>query len=202
MLTRNLHVRFNLRFRTAAIAALMALAFIASADAAYMLVKARLAQLLIEHSWNTTGSQPWPWADTKPVARLVIPDIELDSYVLNGATGAALAFGPGMVSGSATPGESGVTMIAAHRDTHFETLGEISPGALVHLQNTDKRWHQYQVTDIRIADSRIEHIEPLVGDSKMILVTCYPFGALIPGGPLRYVVEAELMHKSGGKAHS
>jgi len=26
----------------------------------------------------------------------------------------------------------------------------------------------------------------------LTLVTCYPFGALMPGGPLRYVVTAEI----------
>ena len=158
-----------------------------------MLAKAHLAQLLIKRSWISTGKQPWPWADTRPVARLVVKDIQLDSYVLNGATGAVLAFGPGMVSGSATPGENGVTMIAAHRDTHFESLGEISQGSVVRVQNPDKQWHRYIVTGTRIADSRVEFIEPNLADSKLILVTCYPFDALMPGGPLRYVVEAELI---------
>lgn len=182
-------------FRATIIAALLSLAFFTAGEATYMLAKARLAQFLIERSWISTGNQPWPWADTWPIARLLIPDIKLDSFVLSGATGATLAFGPGMVSGSAAPGENGVTMIAAHRDTHFESLSQISQGSVIRIQNTDKLWHQYRVTGIRIADSRTEFIEPNPADSKMILVTCYPFDALIPGGPLRFVVEAELIIK-------
>ncbi len=161
-----------------------------------MLAKARLAQILIEQSWNRAGGPPWPWADTKPIAHLVVPEIELDSYVLSGATGATLAFGPGMLSGSAAPGETGVTMIAAHRDTHFKLLREITRGTLIQLQDTDRQWYQYRVNDIHVADSRVDYIEPLSGESKLVLVTCYPFDALIPGGPLRYVVEAELIPRS------
>lgn len=171
----------------------MTMAILVSGDAAILLTKAHLSQILIRHSWNSTATQPWPWADTWPVARLVIADIQLDNYVLNGATGAVLAFGPGMTGGSAQPGENGVTMIAAHRDTHFEALRDIAHGDLIRLQNTSKQWHQYRVTGIRIADSRSEAVEPFADHSLLMLVTCYPFDALIAGGPLRYVVEAELL---------
>ena len=178
--------------RTIAIAVITTMALLPAADATYLIAKAKLAQTLIERSWSKEHNQPWPWADTRPVARLVIPDLDLDSYVLSGATGAILAFAPGMVSGSAEPGTNGVTMIAAHRDTHFEPLQDIKPNSVIRIQNTDKQWHQYRVTNIHVADSRIDAIEPLVDDSRVILVTCYPFDALLPGGPLRFVVEATL----------
>ena len=29
------------------------------------------------------------------------------------------------------------------------------------------------------------------GGERLLLVTCYPFDALVPGGPLRYVVVAD-----------
>ena len=180
-------------FNNALSVVLLTIAILVFGDAAALVVKAQLAQVLIARSWNTTAEHPWPWADTRPVARLVIPDIKLDNFVLDGATGAVLAFGPGMTAGSAIPGGSGVTMIAAHRDTHFEALEDISEGDLIRLQNTRKQWHQYRVTGIRIADSRSEAVEPLADDSLLMLVTCYPFDALIPGGPLRYVVEAQLL---------
>jgi len=181
--------------RTALAAVLLSLAVLPAGDATYMIAKARLAQVLINKSWHTTGNQPWPWADTVPVARLVIPGINLDNYVLDGATGATLAFGPGMVSGSARPGGRGVTMIAAHRDTHFEPLQHIAADSLVRIQSRDRVWHQYRVTTTRVADSRVDSITPSIGESRMVLVTCYPFDALVPGGPLRFVVEAELVGK-------
>ncbi len=36
------------------------------------------------------------------------------------------------------------------------------------------------------------------GDTRLTLVTCYPFDALRPGGPLRYVVTALLAEEPGG----
>jgi len=183
--------------RTALAAALFSLALLPVADAAYMIAKARLAQTLIKNSWHTTGDYPWPWADTVPVARLVIPGIDVDHYVLDGASGATLAFGPGMVSGSARPGGGGVTMIAAHRDTHFAPLKDIATDALIRIQTTDRVWHQYRVTTIRVADSRVDSITPSIGESRMVLVTCFPFDALLPGGPLRFVAEAELVATQG-----
>lgn len=179
--------------RATVVSILMALAMLPAADATYMHAKAKLAQTLIERSWNTDGAYPWPWADTAPVARLVIPGVALDNYVLDGATGAALAFGPGMVSGSAKPGGKGVTMIAAHRDTHFEPLRNIDANEIIRIQSADKHWHQYRVTKITIADNRVDTFTPLISESLLVLVTCYPFDALIPGGPLRFVVEAELI---------
>jgi len=179
--------------RNTIVSILMALAMLPAADATYMHAKAKLAQVLIERSWNTDARHPWPWADTAPVARLVIPRVELDNYVLDGATGSALAFGPGMVSGSAEPGSNGVTMIAAHRDTHFEPLRDIEASDVIRIQGADKHWHQYRVTKISIADNRVDTFTPSISESVLVLVTCYPFDAVLPGGPLRYVVEAELI---------
>ena len=167
-------------------------AAVPAADASYMLLKARLAQALIEHSWLDTRKSPWPWADTLPVARLVIPRLSVDSFVLAGAAGESLAFGPGMVSGSSEPGQPGVTMIAAHRDTHFKPLQNIKTDDLINIQGPDRQWHRYRVSSIGIADSRSESISSRSDHSRMVLVTCYPFNALNAGGPLRFVVEADL----------
>lgn len=181
----------SLDSRTLLKVVLLTLAALPALDGSYLLAKAHLAQRLIERSWNTEAKHPWPWADTAPVAKLQIPALGLDSYVLDGATGATLAFGPGMVSGSAQPGSTGITMIAAHRDTHFESLQHIATGDIIKIQDPNKQWFHYRVTAIRIADSRTETVRSTVFEPLLLLVTCYPFDALIPGGPLRYVVEAE-----------
>ena len=84
--------------------------------------KAQLAQILIESAWNKTlvdqhAHKPWPWADTWPVARMHTADEEL--YILEGAQGNSLAFGPGHLQGSVLPGKKGISIIGGHRDTHF-----------------------------------------------------------------------------------
>ena len=82
--------------------------------------KAWLAPLLIDRAWyesqrHATEVKPWPWADTWPVARLSVPTQGIERYVLSGANGASLPFGPGHMTGTALPGESGTIVIAGHR---------------------------------------------------------------------------------------
>src|SRR5258708_29171650 len=79
---------------------------------AWIQAKAWLAQSLIAHAWTRTLSgerqaKPWPWADTWPVARLSVPPLGIERYLLAGADGAAMAFGPGHISGTPLPGEAG-----------------------------------------------------------------------------------------------
>ena len=59
-------------------------------QAAYIAAKAELAQVLIGKAWQRTlaGEQavkPWPWADTWPVARLIMAERDVDLFVLAGA---------------------------------------------------------------------------------------------------------------------
>ena len=172
-----------------------------AADAAYMLLKAQLAQYLISRAWSDTAPstegdrphdfKPWPWADTHPVARLKITELNLDTWVLNGSSGTTLAFGPGLTEGSANIGENGLVMIGAHRDTHFRNLDQVQVGHTIKLQDTDRRWHTYEVTHLGIADSRVDRLPVTEDAPRLALITCYPFDTLSVGGPLRYVVEAQ-----------
>ena len=129
----------------------------------YIHAKAWLAQALIESAWDSTLAgerevRPWPWADTWPVARLRIPDAEVDLYVLADASGRSLAFGPGYWNGSAAPGSVGNTIIAAHRDTHFSFLRLATPGQEMFLQTLDGREHRYRLMETRVLDSRRDRI--------------------------------------------
>src|SRR5690348_15444152 len=56
-------------------------------------------------------------ADGSPVARLVIPGIDLDEIVLEGSD--ELNAGPGHVTGTALPGASGNAIIAGERERAF-----------------------------------------------------------------------------------
>ncbi len=189
---------FSLRTFLLAVTALLALA--PAANATYMLAKAELAQLLIARAWSKSTAvnymPPWPWADTRPVARLQIKRLAMDSWVLSGANGNALAFGPGLAKGSSQPGSPGVAVIGGHRDTHFRQLQHISLADRVRLQSENRQWNEYQVTSISIADSRTDSIAMESDSQTLVLVTCYPFNALVSGGPLRYVIEAELIQRS------
>ncbi len=49
----------------------------------------------------------------------------------------------------------------------------------------------YRVTGTEVIDARHARLAPDDGRPVLSLVTCYPFDAIDPGGPLRYVVTAE-----------
>ena len=155
----------------------------------WILAKAELAQVLIAGAWaRTSPALPWPWADTWPVARLRVPALDVEQYVLEGASGQALAFGPGRLTESAAPGEPGVLVIAGHRDTHFRFLNKLEKGSTVYLDRPTANTVAYVVTDTRVLDSRRQPLW-VTGDA-LLLVTCYPFDAVATGGPLRYIVTA------------
>ncbi len=164
---------------------------------ALIYAKAALAPHLMAYAWEASlndGGQPhkpWPWADTWPVARLSVPELGIEQYVLAGATGNALAFGPGLDSAGAAPGDTGTTIIAGHRDTHFSFLQELKPAMTFDIELADGRSLRYRAGAAQVIDSRQPAARPsLTGPARLELVTCYPFDAVVPGGPLRYIVSA------------
>jgi sortase A len=167
-------------------------------QAAYIHLKADLAQWLIARAWErhergVTAARPWPWADTTPVARLVLPRGATQQvyYVLEGSSGRNLAFGPAHDPASVLPGDVGNSVISGHRDTVFAILGSLVAGDRVRVDRPGRSsW--FIVTDTRVVDATATRIalDSLV--PRLTLVTCYPFAALDPGGPLRWVVSAQL----------
>ena len=154
--------------------------------------KAWLAQHLIAHAWQTTLEQgapqrPWPWADTWPVARLTTPAGET-LYVLESTSGEALAFGPGRLAGGI--GSDQALTLAGHRDTHFAFLQTLNPGQPFAVQLADGSQQHFQISRQQVINSQQHPLHIPRDDQQLILITCYPFGALTPGGPLRYVVTA------------
>lgn len=157
--------------------------------------KAALAQVLLERAWRETLAgetdvRPWQWADTWPVARLEIPRLGASMIVLAGASGRTLAFGPGHSHGTPLPGERGTSIVSGHRDTHFAVLQELRQGDEIAIERTDGRIIHYEVEQIQLADTRTMRIGIVADDNALVLVTCWPFDAVVPGGPLRYVVTA------------
>ena len=167
--------------------------------------KAWLAQVLLTRAWETTLAgastvRPWPWADTYPMARLRVPALGVDQVVLAGASGRTLAFGPGHLDGTTAPGEVGHTVLSGHRDTHFRFLEDLEAGTELRLQRPDGAWRSYRVVETRVIDARRARLAPGDGRPALTLVTCYPFDAIVPGGPLRYLVFAEGESAAAGEA--
>lgn len=169
--------------------------------ACWIHVKAFAAQLLINAAWDRTQrgaeqARPWPWADTTPISRMTFQGQDT-LVVLEGSSGRNLAFAPSHDAASVLPGERGNSVISAHRDTHFRVLEQARVGDRIAVERADGQRFLFSVTDVRVADSRTMRIALDAEEPRLTLVTCYPFDAISPGGPLRFVVTAHLIAGAG-----
>jgi sortase A len=158
-------------------------------------VKAIAAQFLLERAFDRSLAarhpvKPWRWADMAPVARIRVPRLGVDRVVLDTGSGQAMAFGPTLLPGGATLGSPGVTVIAAHRDTHFRFLRNVRVGDRIEVEGIDGRRRQYRMTGSGIVRWDRFAVPRDLSSNVLALSTCYPFDA-IRHGPLRYVVWAE-----------
>jgi len=183
------------RLLIALAAACLLVAFWHGGQAAYVHAKAALGQELLMRSWEASRAgggttKPWPWADTHPVARLRAPAHGVDLLVLAGANGRTLAWGPGHVEGTATPGTRGNAVVTGHRDTHFAFLRDMQRGDALLVESADGTTRRYRVERTFIADRASLALPADDRATTLALVTCYPFDAIDPGTPLRYAVVA------------
>lgn len=166
-------------------------------DGAYIHAKAWLAQVLLQRAFDrsvVTGEvvKPWSWADTWPVARIEVKRIGASAIVLAGASGQALAFGPGHIHRTVAAGERGIAVYAAHRDTHFRFLRNVAIGDVIDVTRSDGKHFRYRADSSAIVRFDASGIDPAAQDFELVLATCWPFDAIMPG-PERYILHATLM---------
>ena len=185
-----------IRKRLAAPALLLA-GFVLFGQGTYLHAKAWLAQILLARAFAETVAtgrvtKPWSWADTWPVARIVVPRLDAATIALAGASGQALAFGPGHVGGTAEPGERGIAVYSAHRDTHFRFLKDVAIGDEITVTRRDGRTFRYRADRSAIVPFDASGLDPLAGGHELVLSTCWPFDA-VTAGPLRYLLHATMI---------
>ena len=124
-------------------------------------------------------------------ATLKIPEVGVESPILQGEGKAQLRQGAGHYVGSLLPGEGGNIVLSGHRETVFYSLQDVELGHQVFIE-TDYGTYTYEVSDIYITTP--DDVTPTVptDTEKLTLYTCYPF---IKWGPTpeRYVVVADLV---------
>jgi sortase A len=125
-----------------------------------------------------------------PVARIVVRRLGVDAIVLAGkGTHDELADGPTMIA--RTDAANPVTVMAAHRDTHFLFIRDLRVGDDVNLQLVNGMTERYRV--IRFETVRWDRFGYPLDPSRplLALTTCFPFGGTEYGGPWRRVAWAE-----------
>jgi len=170
------------------IVSLLAVGLWQIAGATTIQAKAWLGQVLMERAWSRSRWEdspvlPWPGAVSHPIARLSVPGLDVDYLVLDGADTPILAWGPGMEVGL-----NGHRLIAAHRDTHFSFLREISSGQSVQLELANGQVEHWRVSNREIIDSRGLSLNLAASNQQMTWITCWPFDAIDSGGPMRLLV--------------
>ncbi|KAA1183757.1 class GN sortase [Rhizobium tropici] len=171
-----------------------------AAQGGWIYAKAALAQALLERALAESivsglPVKPWSWADTWPVARIEVPRLGVSAIALNGASGQALAFGPGHLDNTPEAGENGTAVYAAHRDTHFTFLRNIKENDQIRIARRDGRLFTFRVTHMAVARWDEAGIDPDAPGVHLVLATCFPFDA-VTSGPLRYLVYADLEERA------
>lgn len=154
-------------------------------------IKAKVAQILLNHSWNKSlergeAIKPWKSFDGNPILKLDIPNHNINQIVLNNTSGQSLAFGPGFHQETYLPHLNKTTAISSHRDSHGTFIKKLKIGDIIKLQDIKSNWYQYSVEDFLIVNVHDEI--NLNQPNGLLLITCYPFDALTSGTPLRYIV--------------
>src|SRR4051794_21764779 len=163
----------------------------------YIHAKAWLSQVLLERAFTATiatgrDTKPWSWADTWPVARIEVKRIGASAIVLDGASGQALAFGPGHLHQTVDAGERGVAVYAAHRDTHFRFLRNVAIGDVIEITRGDGKRFRYRADSSAVVRFDASGINPAAEGFELVLATCWPFDTLT-SGPERYILHATLI---------
>ncbi|MBW8753686.1 MAG: class GN sortase [Sphingomonadales bacterium] len=174
-----------------------ALGLATAAQGAWIPVKAALAQVLLNRAFEASLAEhrpvrPWAWADTAPVARVSVPRLGVSDVVLSGGSGQAMAFGPTRLRAS-TDGR--VTVLAAHRDTHFAFVRDLRAGDEVVVEQIDGTTQRYRVTAFQTVRWDRFAVPRDPARRMLALATCWPFGAT-EHGPWRRVAWAEMVDES------
>lgn len=163
-----------------------------TARALFIPVKAQVAQVLLDRAFEqslTSGTvvKPWNWADTAPIARVSVARLGTSEVVLSGGSGEAMAFGPtAMVDDPARR----VTILAAHRDTHFLFVRDLKIGDEIVMERIDGTIARYRVSAFETVRWDEFSYPADGGEGVLALTTCFPFDTHTPG-PLRRVAWAE-----------
>ena len=150
------------------------------------------SQRALATQWTAQESPAAQSSTVDPsLTRLIIPKIDLDSFVVEGTSHKALLSGPGRMTDSAEPGQPGNVVISAHRDTFFRHVFELEKGDQVQLQHGGKT-ATYEVTSKKVVDPDDTDVLRQTKEPRLTLITCYPTYYIGPA-PQRAIVIAKLV---------
>lgn len=130
------------------------------------------------------------------LTRLTVPSIKLDAVVVEGVDRKDLLMGPGHLTDTPEPGQTGNSVISGHRDTFFRHIHELKPGDFILVERAGRQY-RYQVTGKKIVQPTDMAVVQPTPNAQLTLLTCYPTYYIGPA-PQRLVVFSKLVGVSGG----
>lgn len=152
-------------------------------------LEARQARLAANAS--ATVDAAGPAAPGTPVARLLVPRIELDEIVVEGVDAGELNVSPGHMPETPLPGAAGNAVVSAHRDMHFRRLGQLRIGDTL-TTVTPTRTVTWRITGRRVVAAGAPAILP-TAEPTLTLTTCWPI-RFIGSAPDRLLLTAQPVH--------
>ena len=110
------------------------------------------------------------------IAKLEIPAIGVDDYVVEGTDVDTLRKGPGHYPETPLPGEPGTTAIAGHRTTYgapFRNIDQLERGDRIIVDMPDGRF-VYRTTRTKVVDDSDFSVLDSVGYQQLVLTACHP----------------------------
>lgn len=117
-----------------------------------------------------------PVKEGDPIARLIIPKIDVDQVVISGVKLADLEKGPGHYPDTPMPGEIGNAAIAGHRSTFgapFARVDELDKGDEIDVTTFSGRF-VYKVVDKVIVEPTEISVIADTPDAQLTLTSCWP----------------------------
>ena len=162
-------------------------------DSMIFYAKGYIGQKLLNSAWKESKNteqeiKPWPWSATYPVGKLIIPKINFDKIIIEGAHDGSMDYGSSHLIHTPLPGEKGNCVIAGHRDTFFRDLHILNLGDSLYLEGKNHSgW--YKIKNIEICNTDDIRLIKDFQIRALTLVTCYPFN-FIGAAPKRYIIQA------------
>jgi sortase A len=142
---------------------------------------------IIESPWDVATGEPGPEFFLElppqqrgaPIGHIVVPRARIDHPIIYGVEKAQLDVAPGLMPGTAMPGQFGNSLVAGHRTTYgapFHNLDLLEPGDKIYIE-TSLGTHTYAVVSTEIVDRRAWWVTHHRKGSWLTLLACHPKGS-------------------------
>jgi sortase A len=113
-------------------------------------------------------------AGLSAIAQLRIPRLAIDVPVFDGTHRTTLDRGAGLVTGTTALGQTGNSVVSAHRDKHFKPLQHAQVGDVIEVEIGDEV-QSFEVEEIFITDPLDLGVLDPTTSQVLTLITCFPF---------------------------